>query len=263
MILEELGKTAGMLGDLLIPRECAVCGRKLLQGERHLCIFCEADIPLTYFWDNIENPMSDKLNALIQRDLVKSLKDGDPPPERMRRARAAALFYYMSEAGYKRIPQKVKYKGDLSVGRFYGNLLGEFLAESNKFNDIDTVIPVPLHWSRLWSRGYNQAEVIASAVAARLGAEMRTDILFRARKTTTQTKLQNNDKALNVTGAFRIKEKYLNEESPEYGRNRHFLIIDDVFTTGATIAACCASIYSQFGNRTSISAATLGFVEHC
>lgn len=262
MILEELEKTAGRLGDLLIPRECAVCGKQLLQGEQHLCIYCEADLPLTHFWDNPSNPMSDKLNALIQRNLTRSLKDGEPPPERMGRVRAAALFYYKSEAGYKRIPQKVKYKGDRPVGRFYGKLLGEFLAGSGNFNDIDTVIPVPLHWSRLWSRGYNQAEVIASSIAARLGAEMRTDILFRARKTSTQTRLHNSEKSLNVSGAFRIKGRYLNEEPPEYGRKRHFLIVDDVFTTGATIAACCASIQNLFGNGVSISAATLGFVEH-
>lgn len=262
MILNELERTAEKVGDLLIPRECTVCGRKLLVGERHLCIFCEADLPLTHFWSNPVNPMSDKLNALIQRDLVKHLKDGEPPPARIRRARAAALFYYMSEAGYKRIPQKVKYRGDRTVGRFYGRLLGELMADSGNFRDIDTVIPVPLHWSRMWSRGYNQAEVIASDIARSLGAELRTDILFRARKTSTQTRLHDSEKDRNVSGAFRIKERYLSEESPEYGRERHFLIVDDVFTTGATIASCCSSLYAQFGSGISISAATLGFVEH-
>ena len=148
-MIEELKSTAGTVGDLLIPRECTVCGRNLLRGERHLCIFCEADLPLTYFWDNPLNPMSDKLNALIQKDLVKHIKDGELPPARIGRARAAALFYYISEAGYKRIPQKVKYRGDRPVGRFYGRLLGEFLAGSGNFKDIDTVIPVPLHWSRM------------------------------------------------------------------------------------------------------------------
>lgn len=261
-MIEELERAAGMMGDLLIPRECAVCGRTLLGGERHLCIFCEADLPLTYFWDNPVNSMSDRLNALIQRDIVSNLQDGAPLPERVGRARAAALFYYMSEAGYKRIPQKVKYKGDRSVGRFYGRLLGEFLAGSGNFKNIDAVIPVPLHWSRMWSRGYNQAEVIAADIAKLLGAEMRTDILLRARKTNTQTKLRNSEKALNVTGAFQIKKKYLNEQKPDYGRRLHFLIVDDVFTTGATIASCCSSLYARFGSRISISAATLGFVEH-
>lgn len=81
MMIEELERTAGRVGDLLIPRECAACGRRLLEGERHLCIFCEADLPLTYFWDWYANPMSDRLNALIQRDLVKELEDGGPLPE--------------------------------------------------------------------------------------------------------------------------------------------------------------------------------------
>ena len=261
MMVEELVRTAGRVGDLLIPRECAVCGRRLLEGERHLCIFCEADLPLTYFWNWHTNPMSDRLNALIQRDMVKELEDGVPLPERMGRARAAALFYYMSEAGYKRIPQKVKYWGDRPAGRFYGRMLGRFIALSGHFGDIDTVVPVPLHWTRKWKRGYNQAEVIAAGIAAEIGAELRTDILLRARRTGTQTKLHDSEKVRNVSGAFRIRERYLHEERPKYGRERHFLIVDDVFTTGATIASCCASLFGQFGNSISVSAATLGFVD--
>ena len=114
----------------------------------------------------------------------------------------------------------------------------------------------------MWSRGYNQAEVIASDIAGSLGAELRTDILFRARRTGTQTRMHDSEKARNVSGAFRIRERYLHEEQLKCGQERHFLIVDDVFTTGATIASCCASLYSQFGGGISISAATLGFVEH-
>ena len=172
------------------------------------------------------------------------------------------MFYYMSEAGYKRIPQKVKYWGDRPAGRFYGRMLGRFIALSGHFGDIDTVVPVPLHWTRKWKRGYNQAEVIAAGIAAEIGAELRTDILLLARRTDTQTRLHDSEKARNVSGAFRIRERYLHEEQLKCGQERHFLIVDDVFTTGATIASCCASLYSQFGGGISISAATLGFVEH-
>ena len=51
--------------DLVIPRECIVCGRTLKLYERHLCLHCEADLPLTYYWDRRRNPMADKVNALI------------------------------------------------------------------------------------------------------------------------------------------------------------------------------------------------------
>lgn len=238
-------------GDFLIPRECLVCGRKLLDYERHLCIYCEADLPLTYYWNNPLNPMSDKLNALIQRDLEKHLDSGWQPGERRKYARAAALFFYHGDAGYRKIPQSVKYGGDYRAGRYYGRLLGDFLAGSGTFSGIDTVLPVPLHWARRWSRGYNQAEIIAGGIAESLGAVLRTDVLTRRRRTATQTRLGVDDKSRNVEGAFAVRG------TPFRG---HILIVDDVFTTGATIASCCSAVYKQFGEGALISAATLGFV---
>ncbi|MGM9766810.1 MAG: ComF family protein [Candidatus Cryptobacteroides sp.] len=249
-------------GDLLIPRECLVCGRKLLDYERHLCIYCEADLPLTYYWTNPSNPMSDKLNALIQRDLEKSLDSGDYIGGRREYARAAALFFYRGDAGYRKIPQRLKYSGDYRAGQYYGNLLGDFLVSSGSFNDVDIVMPVPLHWTRRWSRGYNQAEIIATGIAERLGTCLRSDILMRRRKTGTQTRLGVEAKAINVENAFAVRSGVLSGEGLTYGNGRppHILIVDDVFTTGATIASCCSAVYKYFGNELRISAATLGFV---
>lgn len=57
------------LGDLIMPRECIVCGRPLALHERHLCIGCLADMPRTYFSNMPHNQLADRFNALIQRDL--------------------------------------------------------------------------------------------------------------------------------------------------------------------------------------------------
>ena len=143
-------------GDLIIPRECAVCGRRLTGPERHVCIYCEADLPLTYFWDRRENPMADRLNELIQKRIEKLCAErGTDSVPRMEYARAAALFFYHGDAGYKKVPQRVKYGGDRQTGLFYGRLLGRFLKESEVFTRPDFIVPVPLHWARHWSRGYN------------------------------------------------------------------------------------------------------------
>ena len=250
-------------GDLIIPRECAVCGRRLTGPERHVCIYCEADLPLTYFWDRRENPMADRLNELIQKRIEKLCAErGTESVPRMEYARAAALFFYHGDAGYKKVPQRVKYGGDRQTGLFYGRLLGRFLKESEGFTKPDFIVPVPLHWARHWSRGYNQAEVIARGIAEVTGSELRTDILSRVRRTGTQTKLSVGQKAANVEHAFRLREGFLREEKAAYGNDRpmRIMIVDDVFTTGATMASCCAALMDHFQGKMEISAASLGFV---
>ena len=185
-------------GDILLPRTCIVCGRPLLLDERHLCLECLADLPQTYFWQRSHNQMADKFNEVIQRKEHESFE---------RYAYAAALFFYHREADYRLIPYQIKYHGNISAGRFFGKMLGRRLASSDIYSDVDLVIPVPLHWTRKWKRGYNQAEVIASAVADAMGAELRTDILKRRRRTATQTKLSVEDKTRNVSGAFTLSDE--------------------------------------------------------
>lgn len=261
---EALMEAARAAVDLVIPRECIVCGRTLKLYERHLCLYCEADLPLTYYWDRRRNPMADKVNALIQKRITEEIlseeNTGKPPGNHpVQFSYAAALFFYHGENRYKRIPQRLKYLGDIEEGRFFSGMLGEYLHESALFRDIDMIIPVPLHWSRRWSRGYNQAEVVARAIAQKLGGvPVRTDILVRSRRTRTQTKLDVDAKSGNVHGAFALgKHKTLAIKGIH-----HVLLIDDVFTTGATMAACLSVLQPFFGPEVRISCATLGFVNN-
>lgn len=233
-------------GDVLLPRLCIVCGERLHTHERHLCLACQADLPLTRFWERSDNMMADKLNALIQNEITDD--------EREPYAYAAALFLYSSEADYRKIPYQIKYHGNINAGRYFGTLLGRFLAGSESFEDVDMVIPVPLHWTRRWKRGYNQAEVIARAVAAELSAALCCSVLRRTRRTKTQTKVDIGKKSANVAGAFEATD-------PGY-IPRHVLLIDDTFTTGSTLFACFKALRSVFPPSVRISVATLGYVGH-
>ena len=141
------------LVDLFMPRACLACGRRLGIRERHLCLSCAADVPYTRFWLSPHNPLADRFNAVLERHR------GTEP---MDYAYAAALIYY--KGAYRSIPRALKYQGDLAAGRHFGALLGRRLAAAPHFADIDLVIPVPLHWTRRRSRGYNQAEVLARAI---------------------------------------------------------------------------------------------------
>lgn len=242
------------LADLMLPRTCLVCGRKLGMQEEHLCLYCLAEMPRAYFWDRSHNSMADKINGLIQEGLETAVADGKTDHEDQQRERyayACALFFFQDEGDYRNILYSLKYNGNTAAGEHFGKMLGCKMASAEHFADVDAVIPVPLHWTRKWKRGYNQAECIAEAVARELGVELHTDILYRRRRTSTQTKVDVKQKRRNVLGAF---EMVKNGHEPS-----HILLVDDLFTTGATLYACYRAIREKYPS-VRISFATLGFV---
>ena len=248
-------KWLNSLADLLLPRVCVVCGRKLTVGERNICLFCLSELPQTFFWERRHNTMADKFNSLIERWL-----DGDLVGGRLERyAYAVALFFYDGQGDFRKITQQLKYHADLGLGLRFGRMLAHRIDDARHFEDVDVIIPVPLHWTRRWKRGYNQAEVIAGAIAEQLGVDLRTDILIRSRRTRTQTKVNPSKKSENVKGAFAVNKTYLPAISSVAGY-QHILLVDDVFTSGSTLHACFVALRSVFPPSVRISVATLGFV---
>ena len=207
-----------------------------------------ADLPLTRFSIMRSNPMSDTLNALLC-----SASDG----AWQLYSYASALVYYNGENLYRRIPQALKYRRDFRTGRYFASMLGQELAASGLYSDVSAVIPVPLHWTRELKRGYNQADFIAREVASCLGTEAlcgRRNPLMRRHRTGTQTKLGSEGRAMNVRDAFTLRSSL-----PDCG---HVLLVDDVFTTGATLSACIMAIRTASGPSLRISVATLAFVDN-
>jgi ComF family protein len=100
------------------------------------------------------------------------------------------------------------------------------------------IIPVPLGATRLRERGYNQCELLARALGRRWGVPVWTDVLTRARETSSQTRLTPEDRLRNVSGAF---------STPVPGRIKlraaHVVLIDDVVTTASTLNACAAALF--------------------
>jgi ComF family protein len=99
--------------------------------------------------------------------------------------------------------------------------------------DAPILCPVPLHRWRIWRRGYNQSGLIASALAARHGLDVRNDLLVRVKATPPLKGMSPSQRRLAVRGAFRIHARHR-----DLVKGRNILIIDDVFTSGATAGAC-------------------------
>ena len=232
------------LTDLLLPRTCLVCGCRLGAQEDHLCVWCAADLPLTYTWERPHNVMADRFNATLE--LLR------PESQPLDYAYAASLLFYHDENPYKRIPQALKYRHNLKAGRHFASLLGSYLAQAPHFATVDTVIPVPLHWRRKWHRGYNQAEVIAAELARALHVPLRANVLLKTRHTRSQTSMDAAQRLNNMADVFLLSHRL---------PARHILLVDDTFTTGATLAACHNAIRSALGPSVRISVATLAMVE--
>lgn len=256
------------VADLVLPRSCVVCGRTLLLRERHICTECAADLPRTFFAGMRDNPMARAFNALVERDLQLE-------PVSQPYSYAAALLFYRGDSPYKNIPMRLKYARTFGEGRHFARMLGRDLAASPLFADVDAVIPVPLHWARRWHRGYNQAEVIARGIAEELAGSgggpaacavpVMPRVLKRVHRTRTQTLLDAVGRYDNVKSAFVADRKRL-QEMP--GTPLHLLLVDDVFTTGATLLACERALRRGLAellgpdtaSRVRISVATLAYV---
>lgn len=210
---EILKSLPGDIYRLFYPPTCPVCGRGMPAGAGFMCISCRNEIPLTYYWEKADNPVREKVAGLLPV------------------VQASAFFHYIPGSPFRGLVHRFKYSGGWKAARDMGEWFGDSLAASGLYNDIDLMVPVPLHRRKLYKRGYNQSEYIAEGLTRRLGASVCTRNLVRTRHSRSQTTVDGSRRWDNVHGAFRVKD-------PGSLKGKHILLVDDVLTTGATIAAC-------------------------
>ncbi len=208
---------------MLFPHRCLSCG--MVVGEPHaLCPTCWPDIRF------ITQPYCACCGLPFPHDyggeatLCARCLDQHPP---YASARSAIVYDDKSKAMVLRF----KHGDQLYLAPSFAHWMMRAAPEISTIPSF--LVPVPLHWTRLLTRRYNQSALIARALAKLSGNVLAVDALVRRRKTPSQGAMNREQRAKNVAGAFRMRRKWR-----EKLKGQHVILVDDVLTTGATVAEC-------------------------
>ncbi len=215
--------------NLLFPELCNGCGKLLYRGEEQICTKCKYDLPYTDFHLYKDNLVAKQLWGRLELNA------------------AMAMLYFKKNTKVQNLIHSLKYDGKTDVGLFLGKLMAQQLKKSAFYQDIDLVIPVPLHQKKLRTRGYNQSEYIANGLAEELGIVAASKNLLRKKATESQTKKTRYIRFENMQDVFEIK-------NPAVLKDKHILLVDDVVTTGATLEACGNVLLNSGIKKLSIAA---------
>ena len=211
--------------DLALPPLCPAC-REPVEGQA-LCPACWSKLSF------ITRPYCERLGIPFVYDpgpgILSMEAIADPPA--YQRARAAVRFDEILRA----LVHALKYSDRLDLapmmGRWISHAGRELLAEA------DALVPVPLHWRRLWTRRFNQSAMLAAAISAQSGVPIATGVLKRVKPTAQQVGLSRTKRAANVQGAFRVPP-----EARGAVAGRRLVLVDDVLTSGAKVEGCARAL---------------------
>ncbi|WP_343695960.1 ComF family protein [Flavobacterium sp.] len=213
--------------DLFFPKVCSGCRSVLMTNETVLCTNCRHELPLTQYHLDSKNEAVKKFYGKIETQHV------------------SAFIYFNKKGIVQELIHNLKYKGHEEIGVVLGNWYVEDLKELKLENPFDAIIPVPLHPRKFKERGYNQVTTFGKALAEGLKIPYNDSVLYRKKYSKTQSKKNLLGRSENIENIFDVT-------STEENQNKHFLIVDDVLTTGATLEACSRALLKIPGTKISI-----------
>lgn len=214
--------------SILFPPLCVSCENVLLYQEAFICTRCRYHLP-------VNDHSSFMKNEITQRLLGKAP------------IRAGAAYLSFSKSSLVQvIIHQLKYRNDRGIGQYLGRRFGAQLLTSPWYSDVDLVVPLPLHKKKKRIRGYNQSEYIAEGIAEAMALPLDTTNFIRIVNTDTQTKKNRIQRHDNVEDAFSCV-------NPSVFQRKHILLVDDVLTTGATVASAARTLSEQCDCKVSIA----------
>jgi ComF family protein len=218
-------QTLGAIERWLLPPACLLCQESVptREGDALICELCRVR------WRQLPHPQCPRCGQPSQKDLECRLCAAWPAG--LSRVRSAVWL----EGSAREAVHQLKYQGWSRAAE----AIAQVMCSLEPLTGRVCLIPIPLGKERLRERGFNQSERIAAALAARTGLSVRRDLLQRVRETRTQTALTPEARHANVTGAFAGGDV----------SGMQLVLVDDVFTTGATLAAAAAALAAAGAER--------------
>ncbi len=240
--------------SLFYPRTCPMCDEYIGEGEPgkeipngSLCPQCLAELPRTEqaeIRENLTEMALTRTNSLFVRDPGQQMVR---VKKAMHLERAAAFLFFDKEDPIRDVVHIMKYKDRPEIGYQLGRQAAMEMQYADFFDQIDVIVPMPLHPSRMGERGYNQSEYIARGISEVTGIPVDTTHVTRIKNTPQQAKQRGRDRKDNVEGAFAVNH-------PEQMYHKHILLVDDLMTTGETAKSCLRAMKRFRGAKFSVFA---------
>lgn len=219
--------------DFFFPNFCLLCNKKITRSTFSLCSDCLGKLELSNKKD-----ISEFYNHnFVQSKLITNFY---------------SKFEFVKDGFFQKIIHQLKYNGKSHIGILLGRELGKDLSKQSWFEEIDIMIPVPIHRIKKFIRGYNQSLLIVKGINQITKKSYDDNIIKRIKNTETQTHLHLHERIENVKDAFKVinKGKVLNKK---------ILIVDDVCTTGSTVSEIARTLLDAGAKE--LNLATLAFVK--
>lgn len=213
--------------NLLFPKLCMGCNSLLLQNEKIICTECNHNLPFTNHHILESNDTTKKFYGIIPIEF------------------SASMLYFHKKGIVQNLIHNLKYKKHQEIGTLLGKWYSKDIESNARIKTVSEIIPVPLHKKRLEERGYNQVTTFCEALSNDLNIPYNPSLLYRSRYSKTQTKKDRENRKEITKALFDV-----NFTEADY--NKHFLLVDDVMTSGATLEACAKALLKIPNSKVSI-----------